>query len=118
MLNPTFLQETHGIQNCHCTWLATAAMIDHNDPTVANNMIDMSCDDCTRFDNMFIVKIPKSLRSMDSVNDTETLQDIIEKKDIGYSVKKITFGKGEKIDYIEYLLNMNKGIYICEMQQT
>ena len=50
---------------------------------------------------------------MDSVNDTETLQDIIEKKDIGYSVKKITFSKEEKIDYIDYLLNKNKAfIYV------
>ena len=100
----------------NCVWLSTLLLIQLNDKEVAKTMLTMLNNDNAAFQWMFLTKIPPSFKKMSSERHVPLLKSILQRRTIGYQLKKVNIGIFG-VDYIGFLfLDSTCGQYICQLE--
>ena len=99
-------------ENC-CVWLSAVLLIDKYEPEVATHMLEMMNIQLKSFEWMFLCKVPIIYQQQEPTK----LIDMLQKKGIGYTLKKVRLKNYVEGSFLELLLNPKiVGKFICQLE--
>ena len=106
-------QQQHYKTNNNCVWLSASLLIDSRDKHISNKMIEMLTKNPSKYEWLFLSKIPKDQKCTGS----ETLQHLLQ-SETEYELKKPTTTDTEK-GFLTFILRKNtSGLYVCQLEDT